>query len=104
MNGLILYSIEHDGCLNGVYTNDGGRSPELCNEIAKRRHGTNGHDRLSGTYDCMFFEPRNSHSLMLTIEMWRDTYYFIWGDLTAPNFIGIGYIMNDTQVVVRYRD
>lgn len=104
MTGLILYSIELNGCLNGVYTNDSGSMPEICTETAKRRTGTGDGDMLSGTYDCMFFEPTSTHKTILTIECVRDTFYFIWGDLTAPTFIGVGYIMNQTQAVVRYHD
>ncbi len=105
MQGLILYTIEADDCLNGVYTNDGHATPgTICNEIAKRRPGTGRGDRLEGIYECVFFENTVSHSLLLTINKRGRTYEFTWGDPAAPNFEGIGYIMNDRQVVVRYWD
>ena len=106
--GIVLYTIESDGCLNGVYTNDdlGG---EIFTETAKRRTPSTA-DRISGTYDAFYFDRdtlRNNARLTISpIPGATNRYTFIWRRARAntDTFVGEGYIMNNKQVAVAYRE
>ncbi len=54
-SGIVLYNIELDGCLNGVYTND-ACDGEIFNEIAMMRTKKPDSDDLCGVYLCTYFE------------------------------------------------
>lgn len=106
-SGLILYTIELDGCLNGLYTNnkvDG----EILNEIAKRKHDspTKNTDTIIGTYDCVFFEankPFVQANLVINIEQGTArTYTFDWIKLGKSIFKGRGYKISHNQIIVHY--
>ena len=102
--GIVLYNIELDGCLNGVYTND-HVDGDIFNEIA-RRHTNIGEDDLSGIYDCFYFDINNSRidaELTIGIKSNKNrTYAFSWEVKGKIIFEGIGYRMNEKQVAVHY--
>lgn len=107
--GIILYNIELNDCLNGVYTNDdpnlGG---EIFNEIAKIKDKRGKENDITGLYDCFYFEfslkgnvPVNA-ILEVTLEG-KGKYKFLWTALDGKKqFVGIGYKMNDRQIAVNY--
>jgi hypothetical protein len=108
--GIVLYTIESNGCLNGVYTNDdlGG---VIFTETAKRQPTTaDAVDRISGTYDAFYFDRntlRNNTRLIISnIPGAINRYTFTWRTIgaTTDAFVGEGYIMNDRQVAVAYRE
>lgn len=112
--GVCLYTIELDGCLNGLFTNEGAQG-EIFNEICKRRPEQSSQGTLAGTYDCVYFDvDRVSHSARLTITVLQNfqnapnaprVFRFEWQDVNNPNvvlFEGTGYLINPNQVVVRY--
>lgn len=109
-NGVVLYNIESNGCLNGVYTNDGVLG-EIFNEIARlKTDGQSGEDGISGSYDCLYFDLDNSpcnRSLIISVSPQNSarklyTYRFEWFNEKVRSFIGTGYRMNGTQIVVHY--
>ena len=109
-NGVVLYNIESNGCLNGVYTND-GVSGEIFNEIARLQiNGQRGEDGISGIYDCLYFDLNNSsckRSLKISVSPQHSarkiyTYTFEWSNENVMSFKGTGYRMNETQIVVHY--
>lgn len=103
VSGLVLYDIELDGCLNGVYTNDHAAGL-IYNEIARRRPDSPDGD-LSGIYDCFYFDENNSrNNAVLTISRIGRTYHLEWRTDSRIIFNGVGYIMNEKQLVVHYWD
>ncbi|MCC6370363.1 MAG: hypothetical protein IT236_05090 [Bacteroidia bacterium] len=124
-NGICLYTIERDGCLNGVYTNEqaslGLRNEDLVNhvdlinegiiynEIARIReyYNTDHPQRISGLYDCFHFDLDNERvNTILEISNVGRLYTFTWWNLprTTRIFIGKGFIMNASQICVHYWD
>jgi len=107
--GIGLYNIELDGCLNGVYTNEhktlGG---EILNEIARiRQKDKSDPTSIAGIYNCFYFDYKNARvDAELTIKYSNRTYEFEWVDVTGPKrhtlFKGIGYKMNEKQLAVHY--
>ena len=105
-SGLAFYTIETDGCLNGVFTND-ALDGVIYNEIAKKNSNI-GEDPLCGLYDCFYFDSPdldNRVELSIDTESWSKTgrsYAFIWFKKGKKVFQGTGYKMNEGQVVVHY--
>jgi hypothetical protein len=105
-SGIALYSLEDDGCLNGVFTND-ELDGEINNEIAKLHTELGEDDDLCGIYHCFFFDrPELRNNCELTIDLVpgkEQTYSFTWESEGSVIFSGIGYRMNEKQVVVHYK-
>lgn len=105
--GLILYTIELDGCLNGVYTNNKADGL-VSNEIAKRKdtYTITDEDAISGNYDSVYIISSNSIShvnLRIGIENGtKRTYLFDWIENGKSIFNGRGYKINDRQIIVHY--
>jgi hypothetical protein len=108
--GLILYTIERNGCLNGVYTNTGCNGV-IYNEIARKPVIlTTG---IDGDYDCQYFDiastttnARETCILRITPEPVSLNFFkFEWIDYkNAANilFEGRGYQMDDRHISVYY--
>jgi hypothetical protein len=106
--GIILYSIELDGCLNGVYTNEDADG-EIFNEVAiKKKNDEVNEDHLVGSYDCFYFENGNAGTTaILNVKKTAINMYDFKWTATSPqgaSFTGIGYKMNEKQIAVRYED
>ena len=109
-SGIVLYNIELNGCLNGVFTND-ALAGVIYNEIAKNRNGKSD-GCICGTYDCFYFdagnELRNDVELKISIPTGQNGIYsFVWSELPENGgqdiFAGIGYKMNHRQIAVHYK-
>ena len=105
--GVCLYTIELDGCLNGLFTNEAHR--EVFNEICKRRRDSlpQDQDTLIGIYDYVFFDSdRSSHSGEMAIiahPIFQNVLQFQWRNRNGNDvFTGVGYLISPRQVVVRY--
>jgi hypothetical protein len=108
--GIVLYNIEADGSLNGVYTNETVHG-EIFNEIGRKKIPPQCFGDIAGDYDSFYFEPgnlsdRNSgFAAELSIKkIQTNVYDFEWklnGSKQAV-FNGIGYKMNEKQIAVRY--
>lgn len=104
--GIAIYTIELNGCLNGVYTNEhNNTNGVIYNEVNRiKTTKTLGKDGVSGIYDCFYFDLKNFRvEAELQIDFINNIYYFTWRDLFGKIlFKGVGYKMNDRQVVVHY--
>ncbi|MBN8697690.1 MAG: hypothetical protein J0L87_14255 [Bacteroidetes bacterium] len=104
--GIVLYTIEQDGCLNGIYTNE-SCDGEIFNEIARKDNPSEGKD-IIGSYNCFYFENKNNRvNAKLTISLRKSkkrTYDFSWNVDNKILFKGIGYKTSDKQIVVHYWD
>ena len=114
-NGIVLYDIQMNGCLNGVYTNELALGV-IYNEIARKQEKfikpTDVPDKwdIEGEYDCMWFDELNSQeSCVLKISRNGSStsiYTVEWLETKTrnPRFTGVGYLMNPRQFVVRYQE
>lgn len=97
---IILYSIELDGCLNGVYTHQiiGG---EILNEICRKVVNDK---KLDGDYKCFWFDINNTPYQRDLRIMFKapNLYTFIWSVAGKPILEGKGYRMNERQIAVSY--
>lgn len=105
--GVCLYTIELDGCLNGLFTNEGARG-KVFNEICRKRPVDPPRETPMGTYDSVYLdEEGNSNFLELTISAFENipnVLQFEWRNRDNGNllFEGKGYLISPRQVVVRY--
>lgn len=110
--GVVVYTIERNGCLNGVYANNAQPLPNhVYNEIAKRKKDaeTNKEHPLVGTYLCSWIEWSNNGDIIvngvLTINWVGTCYSLEWRDNNNNIlFIGKGFQTGDYQLTVRYED
>jgi hypothetical protein len=102
VQGIVLYTIEANGCLNGVFTNS-HTGNTIYNEIAKRRDSKERYPLIEGTYDCYYFDDdRQGHEAVLKIDPLIAGYEFTWEVDGKPWFKGTGYRMNQHQLAVSY--
>jgi hypothetical protein len=110
-SGIILYDIEMDDCLNGVYTNipDGG---VILNECCRKKTDSPKieSDRIIGHYASHWFDmdsnPVNG-TLEITNHSYKEekqlkVYSFLWKEGSNIVFRGVGYKMNHNQIAVTY--
>ena len=107
--GIIVYTIEYDGCLNGLWTNvvSGGK---IMNEIAKYKGVIEKEKEpciYNGDYNVTYIETDKKifYKGILKIELKSDeekTYYLLNWDFGEDNkFIGKGFII-DNKLIVSY--
>lgn len=108
--GIVLYDIELNGCLNGVYANEQNPTAGVIfNEIARKIKNTRG---IIGEYDCFYFETGNRRQrntrcnaiLIISPTTHANVFKFEWLELPSRTrvFMGVGYQMNDRQIAVHY--
>lgn len=123
LNGVIVYEILPNGCLNGVYSNDhDSTNNEIFNEIARQKFKVNG-DELLGEYACSYIDLGNNIvncDLVISNPLIRKhprarhgQFDFTWYELgtydRASNtgniiFEGTGWRTRVNQITVSYRD
>ena len=107
-NGIIVYGIYLDGCLNGVYSNDHQlTNNEIFNEIARKK--SKDEDEILGIYTCSYIDlSSKAYICDLEIKIGKKAQYdFIWYETGHPNkikFIGIGWRTSKNQITVSYSD
>ena len=108
-NGIILYNIELNGCLNGVYTNMEAPAGVIYNEIARKKVAAKNEIggaelELEGVYDCQYFVEDEMDQCELTIKRDKgsNVYSFEWQGKGLEPYHGRGYKMNSRQIVVHY--
>ena len=108
-NGIVMYNIEFNGCLNGVYTNMEAPAGVIYNEIARKRidpkHEVGGVElEIEGNYDCQYFVEGEMCQCELIIKKDKNAnaYSFEWQGKGFEPYYGRGYKMNSRQIVVHY--
>lgn len=108
-NGVQVYEILPDGCLNGTYANEGSRN-EIYNEIARKKRtqpkdAINKADNVIGDYDCFYFDLDNERvNCDLIIRPGANTQYtFTWIDGIKTLFTGVGWKTNNHQITIAYK-
>jgi hypothetical protein len=106
-NGIAVYEILPDGCLNGVHTNDHTKTKnKIFNEIARKKdvHKT---DTIEGLYTCCYIDLLSEPFICdLEIKNNSDQYEFIWSDLKTKKikFKGKGWLTRENQLTVWWWD
>lgn len=99
--GLCLYTIEKDGCLNGVYTHEGARGV-ISNEIARKHpKGKMIGNGLADRYNSYYFDTKGV-TTEIKIKLNNGEYQIDWVIDSEIAFKGYGYLMNANQLVVQY--
>ncbi len=112
--GIVVYKIFPNGCLNGVYSNDHLQTKnEIFNEIAKKidKNENKDEDEILGIYACSYMDSSSSDKAFtcdLEIKKGKKAQYdFTWYESGQPSkikFIGIGWRTNKNQIAVSYND
>jgi len=103
--GIILYTIELDGNLNGVYTNNHPQTRgQIFTETARLNNHTfdeNGTEII--VYDSVYFDPvDNRVDCSLTFRISNRIYEATWVLENGFVFTGQGFRMNDRQIAIIY--
>ena len=104
---MILYTIEKDGCLSGIYTNEHQNGPgKISGETARKKDDSSLPTNLEGIYDSVFFEHGNPNAEQceLEIDCKNIPFTLAWKKPNAkqPLWEGYGYKMRDNLLVVHY--
>lgn len=122
-DGVIVYEILPNGCLNGVYSNDHlSTKNEIFNEIARKKSGYVG-DEILGVYACSYMDVGNvivNCILTITDPSSRvskransgqfDFTWYLSGTFNEEKntgtkiFEGTGWRTKVNQITVSYRD
>jgi len=109
LKGIVLYDIQLDGNLNGVYINDHPlTNGEILTETARFIQGDGGF-RGNGTmeFQCVWFDQvEGPISASLTFDITNGVIQAQWvidGE-TNPTFSGYGFQMNERQIAISYWD
>ena len=121
MNGIVVFEIFPNGCLNGVYSNDHlDTKNEIFNEIARKISGEES-DEILGVYACSYIDVGNIvKNCVLVISnpllrkpprVRKGQYDFTWYRDYNPKtkkgniiFEGTGWRTRENQITVSYRD
>jgi hypothetical protein len=107
LNGVIVYEILPDGCLNGVFSNDHYRTGnQIFNEVARNRSPNNEADfKIEGEYNCCYMDDEKAYVRDLKIANDNGRYKLIWTDQESNTvFEGIGWKTRNNQLTVSYWD
>ena len=108
--GVAVYEILPDNCLNGVYSNNLCDN-KLYNEIARKKSEIPeivDKTGLSGVYECAYTEmdqPIKTCELHITTgkKKNRGEFYFLWKKGEKDIFEGSGWKTKENQITVSYR-
>ncbi len=112
--GVVVYTIGRDGCLNGVYCNNAKNTAhQVFNEIARlsmrydeeslKNIAGNTSTHLSGEYVCQWIDVNNiTHTGLLRIRRTANAYDVEWVENGQNVFEGIGFLTTNDQFVVAY--
>jgi len=97
--GIVVYSIEKDGCLNGLWTNTANKG-EILNEIAKKNDGN--YNCIDGNYIVTYIEHCNREVFsgkLKIIHNSDNSYRLEWEIDGVIKFLGEGFIIGNRLVV-----
>ncbi|MCU4190124.1 hypothetical protein M9Q43_13255 [Flavobacterium sp. HXWNR29] len=103
--GIVLYDIQLNGHLNGVYANN--QSPTLNRILTETARFINSVTDTSGRiinrYDVFYFDGENDHRGELRLVFNEDrTIRAFWIVNNEEWFNGLGFQMNDRQIAIYY--
>ena len=101
-NGITVYNIEGNGCLNGVYINEHANGT-VVNEILRK--DTQDISKIDGTYTFHYFDENNdSYVGTAIISESHNVYDISWQVNTdsKPRFYGKGYRIGEKQLIFSY--
>lgn len=105
IRGIVLYNIERDGNLNGVYTNN---HPDMSGIIFTETARLVDDTLIEGNtqvhiYESLYFDQATWIHCKLTFGITNGVYQATWelpnGDIP---FRGEGFLMNDRQIAISY--
>lgn len=101
--GIVLYDIQRNGFLNGVYSNNHPATEgRIFTETARLRPGI-AEDAPVRIYDSFYFDIEGGHECVLTFTITDGVYVAEWRlDNGRTIFIGEGFLMNDRQIAISY--
>lgn len=104
VKGIVLYSIELNENLNGVFCNDHNKGTvftETC-----RRNKTKDDTTKGECYDCFYFDINGAEQrCSLFLNNNNGTIGAIWENNRGRTlFSGIGFRMNERQIAISYTD
>jgi len=107
LRGIVLYNIERDGNLNGVYTNNHPiTNSRIFTETARLIEPITFDGTIENRiYDCFYFDAVDGRvDCTLTFRISNGRYDAEWTLLNQnrPLFIGQGFLMNDRQIAISY--
>ncbi|MDB5136010.1 MAG: hypothetical protein JWP37_2613 [Mucilaginibacter sp.] len=110
LNGIVVYEILPDGCLNGVYSNTHKDTKnQIFNEMA-RKNSLFDEDKIDGIYACSNIDLANLvYTCELDIANTNNQYTLKWYEITSKRnrilkFEGIGWRTRKNQLTVMYWD
>lgn len=102
IRGIVLYSIERDNSLNGVYTNSHPSTRAIIfTETARLRQG-NLIEGQRAIFDSSYFDFDGINICTLIIEIINGVYIAEWQLQNGTIFRGQGFLMNDRQIAISY--
>ncbi|MEW5677173.1 hypothetical protein ABGT15_12740 [Flavobacterium enshiense] len=109
LRGIILYDIQLNGNLNGVYTNNRTPNSELFTETARFLRDESFGDFINGLmlYESFYFDfesGRVNARLEFVINNGIINARWIVDGDEEPAFVGQGYQMNHHQIAISYTD
>ena len=103
--GIVLYDLERNGNLNGVYTNN---HPLIHNtiftETARFRpndSNINGNTEIR-QYDCFYFDTEGGIECNLRFTITNGIFDAVWSIGQRVIFGGQGFQMNERQIAISY--
>lgn len=103
--GIVLYNIEADNNLNGVYTNN---HPLTNNRIFAEtarfipdESSENGETEIR-VYDCFYFDTEGEIECTLTFSITNGIIDVVWSIGQRVIFRGQGFQMNERQIAISY--
>lgn len=107
--GVVVYTIERNGCLNGIYTNNHPNTrQQVFNESARLPRGERINlEELDGTlvFDTTWIDLNNEIvNGRLEITSRANDYLVNWFYDNGGTYTGIGFLLRDDMFVVRYEE
>lgn len=101
--GTIVYQIEKDGCLNGLYHNE-DQPTKTYNEIARQTSNTDETDKLTGTYIASWIDIDNTVKVgTLTITKRNKKEYILTWQVDGKNvYRGSGTLTKGNQLTASF--
>jgi len=108
--GIVLYEVELNGNLNGVYTND-AVGKQTFRETARLKDKESEDENVK-TYDVIYFDVSDSYTGKLTITDNNGLLNARWFDIKNNStcqivsnlvFEGQGFYMNERQIAISYK-